>query len=312
VDNYADGVVANPGYPVVADPEVTEVNQVWVAYSTGKTKGILGRQRLVLDNARFIGDVAWRQDMQTVDAFVLQDSTIDRLAFTYAYLWQVNRIFGDALDWDSDSHVVHASYAGLPLGTLSGYAYLLDFDQPAGARGNSTATYGVSFSGASAVSDTVKLSYRLEYSTQSDYGSSPLNYIADYYGLEVGAVMKPVTLAAGYEVLGSDNGQGFRTPLATLHAFNGWADVFLATPAGGLRDTYVKVAAALPGSLQFLGFYHRFEADRGGARFGDEIDLQVVRRLNKSLTLTAKAAFFDGKPGFADRNKYMVQADYAF
>lgn len=312
VDDYADGAVANPGYPVVADPKVTEVNQVWAAYTTGKTKGILGRQRLVLDNARFVGDVAWRQDQQTFDAFVLQDTTIDRLAFTYAYLWQVNRVFGDALDWDSDSHVVHASYAGLPLGTLTGYGYLLDFDHPAGARGNSTATYGLSFAGATAVSDTVKLSYRFEYASQSDYRSSPMDYRADYYGIEVGAVLKPFSLAAGYEVLGSDNGQGFRTPLATLHAFNGWADVFLATPAGGLRDAYVKVAAALPGGVQFLGFYHRFEADRGGSRFGDEIDLQFVRRVNKSLSLTAKAAFFDGKPGFADRNKFMLQADYAF
>lgn len=312
VDDYADGAVANPGYPVVADPEVTEVNQVWAAYTTGKTKGTLGRQRLVLDNARFVGDVAWRQDLQTFDAFVLQDATVDRLAFTYAYLWRINRVFGDALDWDSDSHIVHASYAGFPLGTLTGYAYLLDFDQPAGARGSSTATYGLSFHGTAAISDALKLSYRLEYATQSDHGASPLNYRADYYTLEVGAVLKPLTFAVGYEVLGSDNGQGFRTPLATLHAFNGWADVFLATPAAGLRDTYAKVTAALPGKFQFLGFYHRFEADRGGARFGDEIDLQVVRRLNKAFSVTAKLAFFDGKPGFADRDKYMLQVDYAF
>ncbi len=312
VDDYADGAVANPGYPVVADPEVTEVNQVWAAYTTGKTKGTLGRQRLVLDNARFVGDVAWRQDLQTFDAFVLQDATIDRLAFTYAYLWQVNRIFGDALDWDSDSHVVHAAYAGLPLGTLTGYAYLLDFDEPAGAVGSSTATYGLSFAGATAIADGVKLSYRFEYATQADHGASPLNYRADFYTVEFGGVWKSFSVAAGYEVLGSDNGQGFRTPLATLHAFNGWADVFLATPGNGLRDSYAKVTAALPGKFQFLGFYHRFEADRGGARFGDEIDLQLVRRINKALIVTAKAAFFDGRPGFADRNKFMLQADYAF
>jgi len=312
VDNYADGAVPNAGYPVVADPEVTEVNQAWVAYTTGKTKGTLGRQRLVLDNARFVGDVAWRQDLQTFDAFVLQDTTVDRLALTYAYLWKINRVFGDALDWDSDSHLMHASYSGLPFGTLAVYAHLLDFDRPASARGSSTATNGLSFAGATALSDSIKLTYRAEYATQSDYRSSPLNYRADYYTLELGAAWKRFSFSTGYEVLGSDNGQGFRTPLATLHAFNGWADVFLATPAGGLRDSYAKVTAALPAGLQFLGFYHRFEADRGGARYGDEIDLQLVRRLNKSLSLTAKVAFFDGKPGFADREKYMVQADYTF
>ncbi len=312
IDDYADGVVVNPGFPVVGDPEVTEVNQAWASYTTGRTKGTLGRQRLVLDNARFIGDVAWRQDLQTFDAVVLQDSTVERLTLTYAYLWRVNRVFGDTLDWDSDSHIVHASYAGFPLGTLAAYAYLLDFDSPAGARSSSAVTCGASFTGSAPLSDAVKLTYRAEYALQSDYRSSPLDYCADYYTLEIGGAWKSVSLAAGYEVLGSDQGQGVRTPLATLHAFNGWADVFLATPAGGLRDTYAKVAASLPGRLQALGFYHCFEADRGGARYGDELDLQLVRRFNTQLSLTAKTAFFDGRSGFADREKYMIQADYTF
>ena len=41
-------------------------------------------------------------------------------------------------------------------------------------------------------------------------------------------------------MLASDNSQGFRTPLATLHAFNGWADLFLDTPPDGLSDIYVR------------------------------------------------------------------------
>ncbi len=311
VNDYADGVTAKPGYPVVADPTVTEVNQAWVAYTAGKTKATLGRQRLVLDNARFIGDVAWRQDMQTFDAFVLQTKSIETVTLSYAYLWEINRIFGDRLDWNSDSHVIHATTA-LPIGTLTGYAYLLDFDTPAGARGNSTATYGLSFTGSTPLNESVRLNYRAEYATQSDHGSSPFDYRADYYNLEAGIAWKTFSLSAGHEVLGSDNGQGFRTPLATLHAFNGWADVFLATPAGGLRDTYAKVTATLPSQFQFLGFYHRFEADAGGAHYGDEIDLQVVRRINTRLSLTAKAAFFDGNPGFADRDKFFLQADYSF
>ena len=41
-------------------------------------------------------------------------------------------------------------------------------------------------------------------------------------------------LTAGYEELGSDGGvAAFQTPLATLHAFNGWADLFLTTPGDG-------------------------------------------------------------------------------
>ena len=62
------------GRAVVADPEVTELNQLYVGYTRDHTTVTVGRQRLVLDNARFIGDSGWRQDMQTFDAVVVQES----------------------------------------------------------------------------------------------------------------------------------------------------------------------------------------------------------------------------------------------
>lgn len=47
-----------------------------------------------------------------------------------------------------------------------------------------------------------------------------------------------VTVLTGYELLGSDNGVGFSTPLATKHKFNRWSDKFLDTPGEGLQDVY--------------------------------------------------------------------------
>ena len=122
----------------------------------------------------------------------------------------------------------------------------------------------------------------------------------------------------GYEVLESEgtDATAFRTPLATLHAFNGWGDLFLNTPAGGIEDTYLKVTAPIPGGVKFLGFYHKFEAENGGADYGDEIDLQFVYALNKNLSFTAKAAFYDADattgPLSFDTDKYWLQADYSF
>ena len=46
--------------------------------------------------------------------------------------------------------------------------------------------------------------------------------------LNAGVAQDRYALSVGYEVLGSDNGVGFYTPLATLAKFNGWADAFLA------------------------------------------------------------------------------------
>lgn len=292
-DRYSQAGL-NPGgagRAVVADPEGSEINQAWLAYASGKTTTTFGRQRLVLDNTRFVGDVGWRQNAQTFDAITLTSKAIEKVSFTYSYLHRINRVFSDRHaqgNWQSDSHVLNAGYAGLPIGTLTGYAYLLDFDN---AAVNSNATVGASLTGTPTLQENLKLSYRAEYATQSDYGSSPLSYTTDYYLGELGLVAKPGSIAVGYEVLGTDNGVGFKTPLATLHAFNGWADVFLTTPAGGLRDTYVKAGAALPGGIGLLAFYHRFETDTG-MDLGDEWDIQLTRKFGKYFTGVLKYADF--------------------
>jgi hypothetical protein len=301
------------GRAVVADPEGTEINQAFLSYESGKTVGSLGRQRLVLDQARFIGDVGWRQNQQTFDALVVQDKTLAKTTLTYAYLHQINRVFGDRHpqgDWESASHVFNAAYSGLAGGTLTGYAYLLDFDNSAA---NSCATYGASYSGSAALSGDTKFLYRAEAAGQSDYASSRLNYSARYLGLEAGLAYRAVTFSVGYELLGEDNNIGFKTPLATLHAFNGWADLFLTTPAAGLRDSYLKVAANLPEGFSLLAFYHRFALDRTGADVGVEFDVQLSRKFGKSVTALAKVADFRrDSPAFPNVRKLWLQIEYAF
>ena len=322
INDYYDGTGTNASnYAVIADPEKYQVNQAWLAYTSGKTKGTLGRQKIVLDNARFVGDVGWRQNDQTFDAFVLQDKSLAKTTLTYAYLDRVNRIFDGTSaqpDWDSKSHVFNASSVGLPVGTLTAYAYLMEFDTKslaarAGVRNQSNQTYGLSLAGGRPLSTNVKASYRFEYARQSDYGQSTLNHRSDYYLAELGAGVRTHSLALGYEVLGSDNNIGFRTPLATLHAFNGWADVFLATPAAGLTDTYVKAGTVLPGKINLTAFYHVFGTDNGPSQLGREADLVMSYPVNKRVSLTVKGAkFWSDQAGFAARTKLWFQADVAF
>jgi hypothetical protein len=117
--SYAPG----PGSPVpkdvVSDPTGTELNQVWLGYSNTNymvsVKG--GRQAIVLDNARFIGDVGWRQNQQTFDAVGAKYSPVKGLDLSYSYVWNVNRIFGNdgslaagTSNFDSDSHLINAAY----------------------------------------------------------------------------------------------------------------------------------------------------------------------------------------------------------
>jgi hypothetical protein len=301
------------GRAVVADPEVTELNQLLVGYTAGQTTVTVGRQRLVLDNARFVGDVGWRQDMQTFDAVVVQDKSYAKTTLTYAYLDRVLRVFTRRHaqgQWDAKAHLLNASYAGWSIGTVTGYGYLLDFKNSAA---NSNATYGASLTGSRPLADGLTLTYRAEAAFQSETGSSTLNYSANYGAVEAGLGNKTATLAFGREVLGSDNAVGFKTPLATLHAFNGWADLFLSTPAAGLRDTYAKATANLPQAVALTVSYHDFHADTGGADFGTETDVQLTRKFGAHVTGTAKYADFrHDSLAFPSVRKLWLQVDLGF
>lgn len=52
-------------FPTIADPEGTEVNQAFFRYAAGNADATLGRQRILLDQGRFIGAKPWRQNEQT-------------------------------------------------------------------------------------------------------------------------------------------------------------------------------------------------------------------------------------------------------
>src|SRR5690606_23475514 len=134
------------------------------------------------------------------------------------------------------------------------YQYRLGLDNlQAGAQ--SSKTTGVRVAGKLQGWD-----YAAEYARQRDWADNPLNLSSKYYLVEAGTNFADLAVKAGYEVLGGDTGAGnraFQTPLATKHLFQGWADVFLTTPANGVRDAWVGGSyPVLGGRLQ--AWYHDF------------------------------------------------------
>lgn len=306
-DNFnstTNGLVA---YPVIADPDATELNQAYLNYS-GLPETVLkfGAQRIRLDNDRFVGNVGWRQNEQTYDAFSAANESLPDTTLSYAYLSEVNT-FTDT-STDIQGHLVNASYAGLPFGTLTGYGYLLEF--PA-APLTSTQTFGVRFAGKSVVAAGWKLLYAAEYAKQSDYQDGDSDIDADYNLLEVGVESRGITAQLGYELLGDDDAFSLQTPLATKHAFNGWADKFLVTPADGLEDVYFSVGAAVAG-VKLTAVYHDFSADAGGADYGSEWDLLAARKLGKHYALGAKYASYDADSFATDTDKFWLWGEVAF
>ncbi len=297
-------------HSVVADPEGTEINQAWLQYSgIADTKIRYGRQRINLDNQRFVGGVGWRQNEQTYDALSITNTSLADTKVTYFYADNVNKILDD-VDWDSNIQAFNVNYSGFALGKLSVYAYLIDFDDHATL---STETYGARFSGKYKLDDNIKLLYTAEYATQKDYEENPRNYTNDYWFLEAGAVISGVTVKVGQETLEGDldKGVAFTTPLATLHKFQGWADQFLSTPAGGIEDLQFTLQTKAFG-LSWTAVYHDFEAEDGSDNYGEELDIAIAKKLTKNVKALVKYANYNADDRGVDTEKlwFMLQVNF--
>jgi hypothetical protein len=313
-DDYNAGFGNTPDkikYPVVADPTGPDLNQIFISWKHnggGEFRG--GRQRIIYDNARYIGNVGWRQNEQTYDAVSYQFKNKSGVNLQVAYLDKVYRIFGrdvPAGEHDMKTWIGNLAKSWENVGKLTGYYYDIDNLNLAAF---STTTYGVRFSGSRKAGDT-KLGYTAEYARQKDSANNPVDYSANYYRLDFSATFGKITPYIGYESLGGDDthlGAMFRTPLATLHAFNGWADKFLVTPPAGLNDLFLGLKGKA-GTWNWNVLYHDFEAESGKQNFGKELDASIARKFAKHYGVLFKAAWFDGSSSsiYTDTTKLWVQ-----
>lgn len=338
VDHYN----AYPGtaskYPVVADPEDSGLNQAWIRYEkAGETwsgKATVGRQELNLLNQRWLGAVAWRQNHQSFDAAALAAKLPAGLTLDYDYLRGVHRIVGDhapALAFGSDGetdmegHAFALAWKADKKVSVSGYGLLVDMDKP--YAGISSSTLGVRVAGPWNVSETVSIPFAIDVAQQGEYGGRTTEFSGDYLAAEGGITWQGVSAKLMYEKLGSDEGTAaVQSPFATLHAFNGWADVFLTTPVQGLVTKGLVIDGPVPGLPRVAATFaaYQFTSDEGDLDFGREIDLQLTWKPvanDKELLLGAKVAWFEGEDAFtgtrayaAETNvsKYMVWTQYAF
>jgi hypothetical protein len=323
-EKYNSGLNGKSNFPIVPDPQNIELNRAQVQFTAiPKTLVTLGRQRINLDDQRFIGSVGFRQNEQTFDAARIEYSGIKNVKADVTYSWSNRTIwgvdgFGSRQQAISGDNVFTNLAYKHKLGTLTGFAYLIDQDEAAISTFRlSSKSFGARFAGAAPLSKTAKITYAASYAKQSDYHNNPNNYSADYWLAELGGEVKGWKLLSGYEVLGSDNGAAltsFQTPLATLHKFNGWTDRFLVTPPNGLRDAYAVVGYTQP---KFAGFdsigltanYHDFRSDRLSQNYGDEWGVQLAAK-RKKYTFTLKYADYNAKSFATDTKKFWASVDW--
>lgn len=326
-ESYNSGLNGRTGFPVAPDPETIGLNRLQLQYrGLPKTVVTVGRQRINLDDQRFVGGAAWRQNEQTFDAARVEWSGVKNVKVDLTYAWKVRTIwgidggnrFGPArLESIGGSNFFGTLALTTKPGTLTGFAYLVDQDE-ALVLGNSSQTYGARFAGAYPFSKTVKLGYMLSYARQSNYGRNPNRYSADYAAADLSLDIKAFKIGIGAEILGSSSGAAltsFQTPLATLHKFNGWADKFLVTPPNGLVDLYGSLGYGWKkvgpfDTIALTAAYHRFTSDRLAQRYGNEVNLQAVARM-KRYSFIVKYADYRANSFATDTRKLWASVEWA-
>jgi hypothetical protein len=315
LEDYNDGVSGDPRRPVVADVETFELNRAQLSWkgAVGQ-EAVLGRQEIVLNNQRFMGPGAWRQNEQTFDA-VRVSAPVGPAKLTYAY---VDRVLRGATrtnrgERESETHLAQAEMK-TPAGALSAYALLIELDD---LPGDSAATYGARLTG-SRKAGAGDLVYVVEYARQTDHADNPAGFELDYLALEGGVKRGTTTLTANLERLGGNGRTGLRTTLGSRHSPQGWSDAIGDTPANGLLDLNVKAVTSWKGfpvgdGLRFEARAYHFSDEGGGLDFGRELNASLGTKLNKHLSAELKAARFEGEvPAYADRTKFWVSTELKF
>jgi len=320
---YYDGLHGAATRPLINDPQNIALARAQIQYHTKTLTITAGRQRIMLDDERFVGFVGFRENGQTFDAVRTEWTPIKGMKADISCVWSVRTIwgidgFGARQQAVSGNNVLaNLSYA-TPIGTITGFAYLVDQNEAAVQSYRlSSQTYGARFTGSRPLSKNVKLSWQASYATQSDYHRNPNSYRADYYLIDATLDAYSWKLNGGYEVLGADKGAAFtsfQTPLATLFKFQGWGDKFLTTPPNGVRDLYGSVGYGVKQigpaqAVTFQAVYHRFDSDRLSLHEGNEIDLLASAKFGHAV-VSARYADYRADTFATDTHKFWLQLDW--
>ena len=307
-DNYNSTYNGKTNYSLVADPKGTDINQALFSYQNKQgTSFSAGRQLVNHANQRFLGGVGWRQNEQTLDGYRLQQSAGSTLTLEIGHYYNVNRIFGPkgaAADQHGSFNTLTAHWQASTGHKFLAFAYDFEFDNWAS---RSSRTLGIDYQGKLAA--LPQLSWHLSLAQQDDAHNAIQAFSHNYHRISLNWTMPGVTVQAGQERLAGDGQTAFQTPLATLHAFSGFADMFLNTPDSGLRDNWLQLNTKVKEFGLMLG-YHQFDSDVGSVKYGDEWNASISYNLNTQLSGMLKLARYNADSFAVETTKIWLMLSY--
>ena len=288
IDDFNDGVNGELDFPTLLDVADIELNRLQLQTELiPKTRLTVGRQRLALDNWRFLGRWEFRQNDQTFDA-VRGEISLGKGYLNLGAFNKVLRHLGDdnpVGEFSGGSYIANYNHP-LPLGQVTLFHYALDLEtgpeispinifsnQTTGARWHGRRNW-----------DQYGLAWDFSLAQQSDFADNPNDYSALYWDIGAELQYDRFKLDLGLEVLGSDDGVPVITPLGSLHGFQGVTDRFFNTPPDGLRDLHASIKTDFGqfGPIEHIQAkigYHEFSSDEDRRDYGEEFNFSLTGKI---------------------------------
>jgi hypothetical protein len=301
-------------YPLLPDPRHTGVNRAYLEYAG--VEGLVaraGRQRVSLDNGRWVSDNDFRQVPQLFDGVTVEYHGLAGARITTGYYSRIRSTSGNTDE--ARLTVLNAAWNPAPGHALGAFAYF--HDQPGtapftGFQDESYRVYGARAEGVAARWGAVELPYVVEIARQRPHAGGDARIDARYWRAGAGLSTERWTVRADYEVRGSNDGlYGLQIPLTDFYAFNGWTLKWFTNAREGLHDGWITGRWAA-GPLTFHVEAHRFESDFGDLDFGRELDAGLTWEILPNAVLRLQHARYDSGSdrAYADIRKTWLTFTY--
>jgi len=272
-DDFNDKENGNTEYNLVLDQETTQLNQAYAQFVGFDSTIKAGNQRILLDNQRHVGGVAFRQDEATFDAVSISSKAFDNLTIFAAIANNRNTITND--NTEESINLLNVKYSIDQDVSASVFYYgIKDVGQP--DSGTDFDTFGIRSSGA-----IEGIRFEAELATQNKTTAAGGDFDSLYYHINAGTKLGAVKATLGYEAFGSDNGEAaFATPLGTNHKFLGWSDAFLTGGDNdGIQDFYASGVSMISG-IKLVAQFHNFSTAENGDALGNELGFMMNKNFS--------------------------------
>jgi hypothetical protein len=304
-------------YPLVADPQLTDLNRAYLEYDGLRETTIrAGRQVIRMDNQRFVGDYDFGQLPQLFDSVTIESRSLRGVRAYYGFIDRVRNPYG--VQWATSTNLLNLWYEPLEALKVAGFGYWQNQAQTGSVTGfadNSNKILGGRLWGALPLGSSARLRYTAELAEQRSFAGGDSRIHAPYRRVGGGLYFDRWFVRADWERLGSNAGlYGFQTPLGSTAQFTGRVDIFATTPAVGLQDRRAGAGLTI-GRADLRLDYHNFRSDARGWDLGWEVDVGASWNFTPSLSLSVDYGdYHAGQPntGTLDTRKLWVTLSYTY